>query len=324
MVGTSSVVDLGSEVVTLTATETGFADRTSDDDKFRIVLFSGTNTQDYSYPSDPQGYSADLNATYTSTTNQNFAMAHDITFTETRAGDIYVADIAGNITIIPVSVDVTPQVQFVVKAIPAYRNAVGDYSSTGHFWVFENDGGRQTLHNSYLAPASYSGLDLGAGGTGRANIAVPANGNQFMIVYKAEGMLAVGVTGTWTRDVTDTANNIIDFSSGGSLVSLLGAADGSLYPAFANDGVNYLYQGDVDATGNRYELIDNFDLTAIELRLTTDTVSNLGQYDFDLNNAVNIIEQAVELQSDTTYGFIGNYASQGTNPLQTDFVDFSF
>ena len=298
------------------------ADWTLDDDEFRIVKFSGYNTTLYNYPGSTTAYNADLDALYTNTTEQSFEMTKTVRFTESWSGFVIYSDIAGNTGEVFVDVTVIPQADFDVVVRPAFRKTANDYSSTGDFWIYENVAGTwNRLHNSMTEGATYSGLVTDALGSGTLTIATPANGNEYMVVYKAEGMLAIGYTGVWENDITDFSTNVFDLTSGAVLTTNFGASTAAVYPDLTYGGVHFIKQGDVDFGGanGSYDVIDgSVDGAAINYVLTIGTPTHLDYYDFDMNGVVNVIEQSVELQFDLDNGFIDEYADGVTYPSKLE------
>lgn len=124
-------------------------------------------------------------------------------------------------------------------------------------------------------------------------------------------MLSIGFTGIWENNVFDITTNVFDFTDRANNYGTVGP----IYPNFTFANQNYIPQGDIIATtSGRYDLINAFDLTAMNNNLTISSASIIPPYyDFDLNNAVNVLEQSAILQFDNWFGFIEQYA--GTNGL---------
>jgi len=298
------------------------ADFTEDDDRYRIIGFSGTNTTKYAYNS-TTGYNSDLNDNYVRGENQQFTMTKTggvyttlwvipsatgaIKFTETWSGYIYVSDIAGNVTGVFMEIDVEPVVRMDIYASLAFRDAANDLSTTGEIRLAYKDGSDWTFtHNSIVAGDDK--IVLNSAGTGFVNMQVPSSGQEYLIVMKATGAVSIGFTGIWTNDITDTSTNFFDFRSGAHN-DLMGDHS-TIYPNIVYENTGYIIAGDItwDAAG-AYDVINAGDLTLINDSLTIWVFSNPFWMDFDLNDTINAIEQAVIIQYHLQDGWINEYAN---------------
>lgn len=71
----------------------------------------------------------------------------------------------------------SPEQTFILNILPAFRNAAGDYSSEGDFWLAEKKDGASDwtfLYNSKKESGLYSGVSTDTGGTGTVVTRVPS------------------------------------------------------------------------------------------------------------------------------------------------------
>jgi len=329
----------GYEVIALSgyasSTEvTEHANWTIDDDKFRIIKFSGHNTTKYGQPT-TTSYNDDLNDLYANNqTNQNFNMVksgnyqtNDLTnlistdtgaivFTETRSGYIRYSDIAGNVSGVYVEVDIDKLVEFEIQVNPAYRNAVNNLSTTGELRIAQSadDGATRTFTHKFA-----DGDDkvvINENGTGSVKIVIPSSGNQYLAVFKGTGYLSIGFTGIWQNDPDNTSTNYLDFSGWTTFGTKTVPSGGRLY-----SNTYYLLYWDLETAWANYDLIETAnELTLINnnLEVGTNDLSSIYRYDADLNDVINAVEQAIVIQDNMSYGFIG---SDFVSPL--DLSDFN-
>ncbi len=319
------------------------ANWTTNDDKFRIIAFSGTNSLNYGQTS-TTGYNDDLNALYvqsagnyqnftmtktgmTSNTDPEHPVATDtgaIMFTEDWAGYIYISDIAGNVTGVRVEVNVAPKVTFEVRGTPAFRDethgANGDLTLTGDIrlgylsgnteWVFTHDSRNVSTDDNVV---------LNSAGTGSVSMVVPASGATFLAVFKGTGMLSIGFTGIWRNDISDTGTNIIDFRSGATNISINGPETTALFPNITYNAIEYIIAWDISLGSGEYDYINSQDLTLINNSLNIGITPSISYYDFDINDTINAIEQAIVLNYNNSNGWIYEYADGTSWPTKTAF-----
>lgn len=308
------------------------ADRTTDDDMFRIVGFSGTNTTSYGY-SNITGYNADLNALYVFATGQDFSMVKTginsttytgfIDFTQPWSGYIYLSDIAGNVTWIFVNIDVQPKVTFEVRVSPAFRNNTpGNGTWTGlainaDIWLATNSGSTWTfIHNSVLSWSTNSWVVINPNGTGSVDVLIPVTWTTYLVVLKGSGMLAIWWTWVWTHNTLVTSNNILDFVHTWNSASWV--THTWIWPSLYYQNTWYLEAGDVTVpTSGAYDYVNGADLNLINQNLSVGQAFSTipVYYDFDINAFINAIEQAIIIQFDSSKGFIDNYATWGNSTV---------
>jgi len=171
------------------------------------------------------------------------------------------------------------------------------YMSTWDFRLFEQTGTnswREVYNSSQITTDTAINIDFDTSlSTGLATITgqiFPSSGSTYLAVFKLEWALAVGYTGIWQEtmtwfDFSDTSNNIL--------------------PEFAYDWQNYLYFGDVDQDGAwEYDYIHGADFTVINNHLTLDGSLINPLHDFDYNNVVNALEQAMIISYLDVYWFL--------------------
>lgn len=230
---------------------------TTDDDKFRIIKFSGTNTTLYGQPT-TTSYNAELNALYVQTggTAQDFSMTKTgivttdpenpvatdtsaVMFTESWEGYVYYSDIAGNTGAVWVDVNIEPKVTFTILGTPAFRDttANGNLTLTGEIWLAYQSGSTWNFTHDSKNVLGDTQVVLNSEGTGAVSMVVPASGQNFLVVYKGTGMLSVGFTGVWTNDISDTATNYFDFRSGANNI---GTNLSDIYPKVTYSDTDYI------------------------------------------------------------------------------------
>jgi hypothetical protein len=141
-----------------------------------------------------------------------------------------------------------------------------------------------------------------------------------LVAFKGSGMLAVGFTGIWTNDIFDTETNFFNFVSGDLNTR---SEHSPLFPELMYNNENYLKVGDVSAnSAGEYDRINGLDLQAVNLDLTVGLTNNSPfYYDFDINDVINAIEQAIIIEFDENAGFIEQ--NDGVNNIyKTGFVSF--
>jgi len=313
-------------------TENQHADFTLSDDEFRIIWFSGKNTTNFGYSSET-AYNDDLETLYVKETDQSFTMSKTgnigtlkpptavatstgaIMFTQTWSGYVYYSDIAGNVSGVRVDVIVEPKVTFEIRVHPAFRDNAKDLSITsGHIRLATLSGNTERVfsHNSDINSGTDSDVYINSNGTGTVDMIVPASWSTYLAVFKGTWMLSIWFTGIRTNNIKNTGTNYLDFSwarNGSNSVS------GTIFPKI-KDGTNlnrfYTIAWDitVPSTG-QYDYINAWDLTnsdlyainKIELLTTTPKL----YMDFDLNNTINAIEQAIIIQYHDQGGWINEY-----------------
>jgi len=320
------------------ATSGRHASRTDDDDRFRIIGFSGVNTTSYNYDT-TTGYNADLNAIYVDATSQNFTMERtgytyttldnfdtntgSIKFKESREGYILVSDIAGNTTGVRVDIDVEPKTTFTIITKHAFRATAADLSMTGDIRLgrYDTEATNERIFTHNSINDNDAKVAIGVGGTGTVDMVTPASGKAFFVVFKGSGTLAVGFTGTWTNDITSGDTNIFDFTLSGN-----NRGDASeLFPYYYYSNEEYIIPGDVSSsTGGSYDIINAGDLVTVNGSLTIGAFSEPYRMDFDINDTINAIEQAIVIQYNGEFGWIDKFAWQtaaggGTFPVETGF-----
>jgi len=312
------------------------ADWTTDDDQFRIIGFSGKNTLNYSYSNDELGYNETLNNLYVRTTDQYFGMilsgqlpttidpqnvvasTGTLIFTETWSGRVYYSDIAGNVSGTWVDVIVEPSVDFIVNVNPAFRNEIGDLSTTGHFRLAWNNGWTWTYtHNSENGNTQ---LAINEKGTGLISVVVPGTGVEYLVIFKGTGMLSIGFTGIWSYNLNDNASHVFDLSGGVNV-----GITSTLYPPITYGSTTYEIGGDVVWTGGigHYDYINAGDLTRINTNLTIGVFDTNDLYmDFNVNSVISAIEQAIALNYRDQNGWIDQYGDGINYPAKSTFKTF--
>lgn len=290
------------------------------DDQFAIYLFDGLNTTKYNYDT-TTGYNQDLINTYGWNAGTGWTMEKTLNFTQTRSGYVYFIDRAGNTWRVFLDVNIEPAADFIIYTKPAFReNALlTGLSTTGEFWLAYKDGSTWSFtHNSVIDWDAK--IKTNYNGTGLVHAVVPVTGKEYLAVFKGSGMLAVGFTGIRTNDIYDTGTNIFDFVTKGNNFGTIS----DIFPALPYNNENYIKVGDISLnTSGQYDLINGLDLDAINWALTVGLSFNApNYYDFDINNVINAIEQAIVLEFDVNPGFIDQYADGINYPFKTGFVSF--
>ena len=232
-------------------------------------------------------------------------MLKNLHFTQSRSGNIFFVDRAGNTGSVFLDLEIEATADFTVSTKPAFRQYAQGYhglsglAATGDFWLAYKDQSNNWIftHKSTSGDAQ---LRTNANGTGVINVVVPASGTEFLVAFKGEGMLSIGFTGIWTNDIFDTGTNYFDFTSG---TNNSWSTVSALFPEFNYNDETYIKVGDVSFdTVDEYDLINDIDFNAINLDLTVGvSYSSPFYYDFDINNVINAIEQAIIIAFDENY-----------------------
>jgi len=324
-----------------TATNGQQASFTESDDEFRIIKFSWENNTSYGI-SDPYGYNTILNNLYVQTgeaTEYVFTMnktglewatltpptavstyTGGILFTQTWSGMVYYSDRAGNVSGVFVSVTVVPKVRFEVIVNPAFRNEDGRLWTTGEIRLAYLSGSERAFtHNSVIQSTTDSGIVINDSWTWYVDVVVPASWTEYLAVFKGTGFLSIGFTGIWTNDISDTGTNILDFSGA---YNWNVSVSWTIFPKItdgllANRYYNIAWDVDVSSTG-QYDLINAWDLTLVNEQLNINIIADRFYMDFDLNDTINAIEQAIIIN----YHEQNWWIDEKLNSNKTDFRNF--
>lgn len=131
--GVVGLTGMGFTEFTLSWSASWYANRTTDDDAFRIISFSGTNTTEVY--NTITWYTEYLNNSWYVTSWTNiYSMTHTITFVESRSGYVLLIDRAGNTGRVFIDVYVTPYPKYGLIVYPHLRgdnsNFTGSRSGT--------------------------------------------------------------------------------------------------------------------------------------------------------------------------------------------------
>lgn len=294
------------------------------DDQFAIYEFSGINDQGYGYET-TTGYSEYLIGQYGGEAGSGRSMEKTLNFTQSREGYVLFVDRAGNTGEIYLDININPTIDATIITKPAFREKAQEYhtlsglATTGDIRLaYKSSSEWIYTHNSQSGDAK---IKTNHNGTGIITMRVPISGAEYLVVFKGSGMLSVGFTGIWTNDILDLGTNLFDFVTWSN-------NDGdheALFPSLPYKNSNYIKVGDVshNSTGE-YDLINELDLQAINTNLTiglNPNIDDIFYYDFDINNVINAIEQAIIIEFDTNYWFIEKYDGFD-NIYKTGFVTF--
>lgn len=289
------------------------------DDQFAIYEFSGTNKIGFGYGTST-GYNTDLINNYWWEAWSGRSMEKTLFFTQSRSGYILFVDRAGNTWQVYLNLDIDPTIEATIITKPGFRDYAEEFyglSGLASTWdirlAYKENGEWIFTHNSQSGDAQ---VKTNHNGTWTVRMIVPGTGKEYMVVFKGQGMLSVGFTGIWTNDIFDTGTNYFDFVSGSHNVR----QHSELFPQLLYLDENYIKVWDISNDSvDKYDFINEFDLQAINNSLTISLTQSINYYDFDINDVINAIEQAIIIEFDNQGGFIHSFNTID-NMYKTGFV----
>lgn len=251
-----------------------------------------------------------------------YKMIHNITFAQDREWQICVKDRAGNerCTYVVIA-GIGSHKDLVITVKQAFRPDPSE-SVTGYaivdwdFWFWVKSGTEWTQnYNSAKNTNINPKITTSMHGTGIVSIMTPANGSEYLVVFKWSGTLSAGFTGIWSDAITELnffswayANNFSD--------DFVYKYDNGTYRE------HYLKVWDVSVNGIwDYDYVITADFSLINNNLTIWLFNSPIRYDFDLNNVISAMEQSMTLQAWNAHWFIWWLDYSNIIPM-TGFVEF--
>lgn len=258
---------------------------------------------------------------YINGTGSIYSLTHTTTFASNWTGEICTQDRAGNEACIYVEVmGIGNLTDLMITVRPAFRpdpatNDTGYKLVNGDFWFRVKSWSTWIQnYNSATVPANPK-ITTNKYGTGIVSINTPADGTEYLVVFKWDGTLSAGFTGIWNNSTTEL--NFFSWSYADNFSSdfVYKYTTGSVTE-------HYLKVGDIVAdTTWSYDFIKDSDFAQINYNLSIGTnILPFSRFDFDINNIISSMEQSMILQAWDSHGFIGWLDSNTIIPM-TDFIN---